>query len=45
MMGPFEGKKYFISIEIIYKDYKMDYVVEEINGLEVVKKRLKTWFI
>ncbi len=23
MMGPFEGKKYFISIEIIYKDVLM----------------------
>ena len=23
----------------------MDYVVKEINGLEVVKKRKKTWFI
>ena len=23
MMGPFEGKKYFISIEIIYKDKEL----------------------
>ena len=34
-----------ILILKIYKCFKMDYVVIELNGLEVVKKRKKAWFI
>ena len=34
-----------ILILKIYKWFKMDYVVKEINGLEVVKKSKKEWFI